>query len=144
MKKPSQKLLQGFTLIELMIVVAIIGILSAVALPAYQDYVVRTQVGEAVHCVDSARTAVAETYSNDGFLPTTNQEARFAGCTGKYTASTSVGANGVITATLGNDIGTLVSGEFIMLAPTESPTTQQLLWACSFSGNPKYVPSACR
>src|SRR3569623_2971558 len=72
MKMKTQK---GFTLIELMIVIAIIGILAAIAIPAYQDYVIRSQVSEALSLADGSKTAVAEFYSNKGCLPTARSSA---------------------------------------------------------------------
>lgn len=139
-----QKGQQGFTLIELMIVVAIIGILAAIALPAYQDYTIRAQVAEPMTCADGAKAAVAEAYSNTGTLPISDAEAGYAGCAGKYTSGTAVGAAGIIVATLGVDANTLVAAETVTLTPTANATTQQLEWACTFSGDPKYVPGSCR
>ena len=95
---------KGFTLIELMIVVAIIAILAAIALPAYQDYVARSQVSEAMSLSSGAKTAVAEYYADRGAWPTSNTQAGLtpnsASINGKYVASVGVGANGVITATM--------------------------------------------
>src|SRR4051812_11703346 len=80
---------KGFTLIELMIVVAIIGILAAVAIPAYQDYIARAQVSEAVSLLGSAKTPMAEYYASQGFWPTAASDV-MGNTTGKYTSSISI------------------------------------------------------
>src|SRR4029077_3697952 len=98
---------KGFTLIELMIVVAIIGILAAIAIPAYQDYTIRAQVSEGLNLAAAAKAAIAETYLNRGVAPATRTAAGMspnAGDTsGKYVTGVGVGANGagVITVTYG-------------------------------------------
>ena len=88
---------QGFTLIELMIVVAIIGILAAVAIPAYQDYIARAQVSEAVSLLSSGKTGMAESYSDKGVFPA-NATAVMGNVNGKYTSiiriSTTTAATG--------------------------------------------------
>src|SRR6185369_10264842 len=97
----TMKKMQGFTLIELMIVVAIIAILSAIALPAYQDYVIRSQVSEGSVLSDGAKTAVAEFYSNVGHAPLTNTSAGLAlntSITCKFVDELDV-VSGVITTT---------------------------------------------
>src|SRR6185312_2162930 len=86
-----------FTLIELMIVVAIIAILAAIAIPAYQDYVIRSQVSEGMTLADGAKTAVAEFYSNDGHFPLTNVSAGLStpgSISGKYTSALGTGSDG--------------------------------------------------
>src|SRR5690349_666657 len=99
---------KGFTLIELMIVVAIVGILAAIALPAYQDYTVRSKVSEGLSLVSGAKTAVSETYASTGNWPGTNAAAGLAASTsitGKYVASVDVSGNGKITVIFQN-VGT--------------------------------------
>ena len=93
---------QGFTLIELMIVVAIIGILAAIAIPAYQDYTIRAQVSEGLNLAAGAKAAVTEYYQDQGVFPGDNVTAGIedaANIEGKYVSQVEVGANGVITVT---------------------------------------------
>ncbi|HFC3370780.1 TPA: pilin, partial [Neisseria gonorrhoeae] len=96
---------KGFTLIELMIVIAIVGILAAVALPAYQDYTARAQVSEAILLAEGQKSAVTEYYLNHGKWPANNGDAGVASAgeiKGKYVESVTV-AKGVVTATMKSD-----------------------------------------
>ncbi|ENX9032221.1 prepilin-type N-terminal cleavage/methylation domain-containing protein, partial [Neisseria gonorrhoeae] len=96
---------KGFTLIELMIVIAIVGILAAVALPAYQDYTARAQVSEAILLAEGQKSAVTEYYLNHGIWPANNGDAGVASpaeIKGKYVESVTV-AKGVVTATMKSD-----------------------------------------
>ncbi|HFA0396753.1 TPA: pilin, partial [Neisseria gonorrhoeae] len=96
---------KGFTLIELMIVIAIVGILAAVALPAYQDYTARAQVSEAILLAEGQKSAVTEYYLNNGTWPENNGAAGVASAStikGKYVQSVTV-ANGVVTAQMKSD-----------------------------------------
>ncbi|WP_279607660.1 pilin [Burkholderia stagnalis] len=136
---------KGFTLIELMITVAIVGILAAVALPAYQDYTIRAQVSEGFTLAEGAKTAVSEYFANAGSLPADNTAANYAGATGKYTTGVAV-ANGAITATYGGAVNTKIAGGTITLTPT-ADASGTLIWACSYDGSKvvqKYVPSSCK
>ncbi|MFO1300130.1 MAG: pilin [Burkholderiaceae bacterium] len=140
--KMRKQLQKGFTLIELMIVVAIIGILAAVALPAYQDYTTRAKVSEVIAMAAPAKLAVAETSSSVGGLAgitATNHGYVFPGAT-KYVSGITVAATtGVVTAT-----STVPSAAGnIVLTPTDVGSGQ-LTWACSTTINVKYVPSECR
>lgn len=133
---------KGFTLIEIMIVVAIIGILAAVALPAYQDYTIRAKVSEVIAMAAPAKLAVAETSSSVGGLSgitATNHGYSFPGAT-KYVSGITIAAStGVVTAV---STVTGATGN-IVLTPTDVGSGQ-LRWACSTTIPTKYVPSECR
>ena len=142
------KQMQGFTLIELMIVVAIIAILAAIALPAYQDYLIRSQVSEGAVLADGAKTAVAEFYSNKGTMPPTNTSAGLAAPTdiaGKYVTQVKVTANtGVIAVTYGNSANTKIIGGILDFSPITHAGSIE--WHCKIGSgiDGKYVPTSCR
>ena len=136
---------QGFTLIELMIVVAIIGILAAVALPAYQNYTNRAKVTEALSVAAAAKLAVAETFTSNGALPTTNTEAGLPTSTdmnGTDVLSVAVGGSGVITVTMRNSTNAVLSDKTVALTPTTSAGS--ITWACSSNIDNAALPSNCR
>jgi type IV pilus assembly protein PilA len=138
---------KGFTLIELMIVVAIIAILAAIAIPAYQNYLIRAQVSEGAVLTDGAKTAVAEFYSNTGNFPSKNASAGLATDTsisGGYVGSVNVATAGQIIATFdGPKVNSKISGEtFILSAITSNGS---LGWTCHRGSVPAaYLPTSCR
>jgi type IV pilus assembly protein PilA len=140
---------KGFTLIELMIVVAIIAILAAIAIPAYQDYVIRSQVSEGASLVEGSKTAVAEFYSNKGTLPTNNASAGVATSTsivGTYVKSVVI-AGGLITATFSSAAPQKANAAINATTLVFSPITHagSTAWTCTASTVPsKYRPSVCR
>ncbi|HAI46742.1 Fimbrial protein precursor [compost metagenome] len=139
---------QGFTLIELMIVVAIIAILAAIALPAYQDYVARSQVSEAMTLSSGAKTAVTEYYADKGEFPADNAAAGLADAasiSGKYVLSVGVDED-TITATMkpaGSVSAKIADGTFVLKAADAGGS---ITWDCKSEGtiDAKYRPSSCR
>jgi len=139
---------QGFTLIELMIVVAIIGILAAIAIPAYQDYTIRAQVSEGLNLSGGAKAAVTEFFQDRGVMPTGNTEAGLAlagEIQGKYVLSVSVGnLDGIITVTYGNSAHTTIA-TFAITMTADTTSAGSVQWLCAGAGiAPKHLPAACR
>ena len=139
---------KGFTLIELMIVVAILAILMAIAIPAYQDYTIRAQVSEGMNLTGGARTAVAEYWTDRGTWPANNDEAGLdtnTNITGNYVTQVTVGA-GQITATFGNNANAAITGDVLVLSPTSSGGSVE--WSCGSSAGTdienRYLPARCR
>ena len=163
-----KRMQQGFTLIELMIVVAIIGILAAIAIPAYQDYTIRAQVSEGMNLAAAAKAAVAETFLNRGIAPALRVNAGMSpnntDTNGKYVTAVGVGA-GVISVTYGNEANAAIAGQTLDLVPYLTPD-RSVAWKCGGAAVPagaptpmggvtaggslaaaafvKYLPSACR
>jgi type IV pilus assembly protein PilA len=153
---------KGFTLIELMIVVAIIGILAAIAIPAYQDYTVRAQVTEGLNLASDLKAAVAETFAQSGAWPTNNNAVGLTAGTGvkqgKYVADVQI-VTGTIQITYGNQANSNINGKKLGLRPTTS-NNGDVIWNCGYKaqvGNatpsagtngtdltPKYLPASCR
>jgi type IV pilus assembly protein PilA len=153
---------KGFTLIELMIVVAIIGILAAIAIPAYQDYTIRSQLTEGPNLAGALETATAEYYANTGSFPTSNSTVGITGTiTGKYVASEVLGANGILITYGGTQLNSNVvaTGAVLYIYPTID-SNNDVIWNCGYKASvgtftggitagtttvlPKYLPQNCR
>jgi len=158
-----KKTQQGFTLIELMIVVAIIGILAAIAIPAYQDYTVRAQVTEGLNLASDLKAAVGESFANDGAWPADNAAIGITEVkSGKYVTGVVI-SNGTIEITFGNQANAeaFSAGAVLALRPTVS-ANGDVIWNCGYrtevgtdpaSGAAaanatdvleKYLPATCR
>ena len=145
---------KGFTLIELMIVIAIVGILAVVALPAYQDYTARAQMSEALTLAEGQKTAVVEYYSDKGTFPSDNAAAGIATAseiTGKYVASVTVAGNGATSATItakmkSSGVNKDIQGATLVLEGKQNAGSFD--WVCKpGTTNPvkdKFLPSSCR
>ena len=137
----QQKKTQGFTLIELMIVVAIIGILAAVALPAYQDYTVRAKAAELPIMVSPAKLAVSEYVMTNASFPANITEAGFTAATSRMVSAMSYANTGVITVT-GNT--TNLGETIIMRLVPETNASGSINWDCIGNQGTQYLPSDCR
>jgi type IV pilus assembly protein PilA len=157
---------KGFTLIELMIVVAIIGILAAIAIPAYQNYTIRAQVTEGLNLADGWKTGMSEFYAQNGSMPATSSTTGGAtamvaagATTGKYVTNVGV-VNGAISITYGNQANTKIATQTLGLTPYISPNND-IVWVCGTAPVPasasaitgvtvltgtvsaQYLPGAC-
>ncbi len=155
---------QGFTLIELMIVVAIIGILAAIAIPAYQDYTVRSQVTEGMNLAGAVETGIGEFFANNGSFPTALSTIGITSApSGKYVTSVTITTGGFIQIVYGNQANSKVQGQNLTLTPY-TDGSQDLVWVCGNHAQPstaslpsgvtaggssttvadRYLPQTCR
>lgn len=147
-----KKIQQGFTLIELMIVVAIVGILAAIALPAYQDYIARSKVSEAMGFLDGAKVSVAEYYATNSSFPTSADQAGISGtalANAKYTASLAYtgGAGAASVSAVIKNVNAALDGQSVILTAVAPGSDGVVGWNCGTTAAAtayKFLPSTCR
>jgi type IV pilus assembly protein PilA len=134
----KRKLQHGFTLIELMIVIAIIGILAAIAIPAYQNYTIRAQVTEGLTLADGWKTAIAEYYANTGNWPAQTNLSGTCVSTGKYESGVTVAASGVVTITYGGQANSKLAtnGSNVLTLVPYTNANNDVLWRCGTATAP--------
>jgi len=142
-----RKDLRGFTLIELTIVVAVVGILAAMAVPAYLDHAIRTQVAQGIKLVSGAKIAVTEYYQDRGAFPADNATAGLeaaANITGKYVTQVAVTGTGLIEVTFGNDVNFNLLNAVLTFTPVDN--TGSISWGCAGDATlvDKWLPASCR
>jgi len=146
-----KKMQKGFTLIELMIVVAIIAILAAIAIPAYQDYTVRAKVSELVVAADACKTSVSEYFQSRGTMPSDISAAGCSSSTSQYNNGITLTGGG--SATTATTISVAVNttnlpqatGSFVLTGTPGATTDKPIAWTCTASTiAKKYLPATCR
>ena len=142
----KRQLQRGFTLIELMIVVAIIGILAALAIPQYQDYTIRARVSEAVNLASAAKTSVAEFFNTNQDMPTDNSQAGYSSPSTAIVSGITIARTNSTTATVtvslaqNTQLGPMSQGTVLL---TGTGSNAVVSWTCSGS-NARYLPANCR
>jgi prepilin-type N-terminal cleavage/methylation domain-containing protein len=137
-----KKYQQGFTLIELMIVIAILGILIAIALPAYQDYSIRTKNAECLSVAAAPKLAVSETFSSNGAWPASWTAAGYTPAATKYCAAATDITTSATSAAF--DIATVNTGGVVTYTFTATTVASAIKWTCSGAGKPSQMPAECR
>ena len=141
----NKKLQNGFTLVELMITVAIIAVLSAIAIPSYQGYVIKAQIAEGLYIASSAKIDILDFHAKTGTMPSNNLTAGYGGASSNKIVSSEINDGKIHILFNGTEVNKEIQNKTIILAPYVNDENNVLHWSCeSYDIDTKYIPTACR
>jgi type IV pilus assembly protein PilA len=141
----NKKIQKGFTLVELMITVTIVAVLSAIAIPAYQGYIIKAQIAEGLYIASSAKIDILEFHAKTGAMPSNNLTAGYGGASSNKIVSSEINDGKIHILFNGTEVNKEIQNKTIILAPYVNDSNNVLHWSCeSYDIDNKYVPTSCR
>jgi len=141
----NKKIQKGFTLVELMITVVIVAVLSAIAIPSYQGYIIKAQIAEGLYIASSAKIDILDFHAKTGLMPTNNLSAGYGGASSNKIVSSEINNGKIHILFNGTEVNKEIQNKTIILAPYVNGENNILHWSCeSYDIDTKYVPNSCR